>query len=148
MQHLNNYVVSICFVMIFCIVVEVLTPSERYKGIIKIVSGIFILYTLITPIKGLLNPQIYEFDFRNFSSVNIGEYKTYEEKTKSLFDKALSDAIEDTIESELVAVYGNINIDVTFDNSEIVISGFPSEKHDEIYAYVEKGYGIKPIITE
>lgn len=73
--------------MIFCIVVEVLTPSERYKKIIKIVSGIFILYTLMIPIKNLLKEENYYFEAFDFSYEKPDNYKIYKEKTKAIFEK-------------------------------------------------------------
>ena len=87
MKYLNDYVLSICFAIIFCVVVEVLTPSERYKKIIKIVSGIFILYTLMMPVKNLLKEENYHFEAFDFSYEAPDNYKIYEEKTKAIFEK-------------------------------------------------------------
>ena len=81
--------------MIFCIVIEVLTPSERYKKIIKIVSGIFVLYTLMTPLHSLLEPENYKFEEWDFSYKNTDSYKVYEEKTKSVFENIQNEEVKE-----------------------------------------------------
>ena len=130
-----------------------LTPSERYNEIIKIVSGIFILYTLMTPIKGLLNSAVYEFEIPEIVSDNSGDYAVYEENSKKIFDEALYSAVADSIESDLRCSYKELkktNVIAKADDGEfkIVVSGIPSEKHNEIYSYIKSGFDIEPIITE
>ena len=155
MEQLNTYVISICFVMLFCIVVEILSPSEKYKGIIKLVLGIFILYTLLSPIRGLLNPITYDFKLPDISVENQGSYIVHEKKTKDIFDEILYSSAAESIETEikcsldaLVGADVNVSVEVDADDLKISVSGVPPEKHDEVYQYIEKGFSTKPVVTE
>ncbi len=79
MQEIQSYVTAICFAAIFSAVVQMLSPSEKFKGIISLVLGIFILYTLLSPLK----------KFKDFSFSDFQESFEYTSEAEKYREKAL-----------------------------------------------------------
>jgi len=150
METINNYILSICFAIIFCIFAEAFTPSERYRGIIKIVSGVFVLYTFLMPVKGLLDLDSYNFEIPDISTVDGNEYKFYEDKTSEIFNETLRETSRQNLETDIRKTFEESDAVVEIDqnNSTITVSGIAHSDFDKISDYIENKYNFKALITE
>ena len=61
MEYIKSYFLNIIAVILFTVVVEILTPNSSFKGYIKLVLGLLVIFTVINPITNLLN-----IDFPHF----------------------------------------------------------------------------------
>jgi len=149
MDKINNYVISICFAIIFCVVAEAFTPSEKYSKIIKMASGLFIIYTLMSPIKSILNPEVYKIPVFDYSNDNQGVYKMYEQKTIEVLNDSVYRNYEQNLETDIEEfIKEDINVSINKDDFSVTISGVTSYNREKISKFVEDNYKIKPIFTE
>ena len=156
MEFINKYVLSVCFAIIFCVASELLTPSKKYRNIIRLVSGIFILYTIFVPVGSKLEFKLNFPQHLRLDSEKIEDnYSYYKKKTEEELDKAVYSSASKALETEIKcglkqfdASDANVSAVITQDKTEVKISGIPKEKHAEVYNYIKKGFGAEPEITE
>lgn len=149
MQRLNSYVLSVCSVVIVCALFELMLPNRKYLRVVKIISGICILYTLLKPLGALTaaDLNIPSVDF-NFSS----EYREYEENAKEAFDSAVYSAAAESIKKEIEAYASDsdavADVLISEDDAEIFIKGLPDNEKDKMAAYIKESFGVVPKFTE
>lgn len=152
MQRINSYVSAVCSAVIVCALFELMLPNRKYLRMVKIISGICIMYTLLKPLGALTvadfkAPSI-DFDFDS-------EYIEYEEKAKSVFDSAVYSATAESIKKEIEA-YASVDSDsnavaevsISENDVQIRINGIPDSKKEKIITYVKENFGVVPKFTE
>lgn len=120
MIHIKGYVISICFAILFCVAINILVPSKKYSGIMKIVCGVFVIATIVSPIKQVMNFDLTNTDkyFRN------DEFEYSVSNAKEKFDKALLSQGTFEAESEIkenIRLRFGIDAEVSTNQSGITI---------------------------
>ena len=148
---MREYVICICFAMLFCVGVKILTPSKKYDGIIKIVCGVFVITTIISPLKKFLNLDFNYDYFGDFMKDNE-EFAYSVEKSREEFsediisygEKNLSNQISREIE-ELFA--DDVAVE-SYDGKAWRVTDSETENREKIREYIRKTYGCETVFTE
>ncbi len=113
MQALGEYIVSICAAAFLCGIIGSLAPKGAAKEIIKLVCGLFLVFTVIRPISEINLPDLVEvgksFQKDAQSAVKAGEDMAQTETAAGIseqleayiLDKARLLRLELTVEVEL-----------------------------------------------
>ena len=90
---IKNWISEIIVAVIISIIIEMLVPEGKNKKYVKVVSGIYILYTIINPI---LNS--FEFKIENFyistNTINVNSESVVAETYLKSLEKYLKEEIE------------------------------------------------------
>ncbi len=156
MHKLNSYVIAVSFAIILCVAFEILTPNKKYRYIVRIVSGLFILNTLLEPLGNIMNFNLDSIDIANENYGEIMEnYSYYEEKAKNKFDSAVYSAAAESMEKEIKSYAASVlqckaavSVAASQDNVSIRLGAMPEDKKSEITAYIKNNFGIIPEFTE
>lgn len=99
-EFLNSWVQGIVVAIIIATVIEMLVPEGNNKKYVKIIIGIYIIFTIVSPVISKLGKQ--EIDFTN--SIDISKYqkeiKKYSVDTNQ-FQKESEKSIQDVYISNL-----------------------------------------------
>lgn len=134
---------SIIIAIIFIIIIEMLLPDGSNKKYIKMISGIYLMFTILNPFLGLVDKGIDIDLFKNFetmeTSSNISDdylKKYYTESFKSAIKSNLKDLGYDIDE---------IFLEFDETNSEIIqirIRGAKANEFEDIKNILFRNYGI------
>lgn len=139
---MKSYVVAITFSVILCAAADMLVPSKKYRGIIRIVCGLFVIGTIVSPIKELIS-----FDYSSFDS-NIFLTGKYEfdfkveqgkQKYKDYLIQNGNSIVQDEIAKEISSVFGQ-NVTAKLTGEELILEGVEISKKEEIAAYIKKHF--------
>ena len=132
-EFIVECVESIIVAMIFVIIIEMLLPNGANKKYVKMVSGIYLMFTILNPFLGLFNK---DFD------INLFENSNSIETSSSISNDSLKEyyisSLKSTIKSELESKGYNIKeiiLNLNNDNSEILnitIKGASTKDFEEI----------------
>ena len=99
---MKGYVLSVAFAVIICLGASLLTPSERYKGIIKIVCGVFVVSVILSPIKSLLSGNfVPDIAFENSGA---DQFDDIAESSSEKFKNSISQNTQNILNSRISAV--------------------------------------------
>lgn len=126
-NFLNSWAQRIIVVIIICTIIEMILPKGKNKNYIKTVIGIYVVFTIISPIISKLNGNInfdkylniknnYNSTIEVSSNINTNEYveKVYKGKLEQDIKNKLSDInydvnnIEIEVETSDNSMYGDI----------------------------------------
>lgn len=99
-EFLNSWVQGIVVAIIIATVIEMLVPEGNNKKYVKIIIGIYIIFTIVSPVISKLGKQ--EIDFTN--SIDISKYKKEIKKYSvdtDKFQKGSEKSIQDVYISNL-----------------------------------------------
>ncbi len=147
---MREYVVCICFVMLLCAAVDMLVPSKKYKGIIKIVCGIFVIGTIVSPIKELISFDYSSFDIDRYLKDDYGFFITAESSRQS-FEQELIQNGKENVENEIcreIKTVFDIEITAELENNTLKIHGTDESIRNEVADYIKKHYDINVICTD
>ncbi len=118
MQGLQTIVSNLTLLLFFGFFMELLLPNSRFKGYLKVVLGLFIVITLLTPMMEFLHQEIElnlplntEISKKKLESV-IYQSKKLENKQEEIAFKAAKTHLEGQIEGMLSFAYGIVAPDV------------------------------------
>lgn len=146
MEYIKAYFLNIIAVILFTVVVEILTPNSSFKGYIKLVLGLLVIFTVINPITNLLNidfSSFYETDDAVMTSSQIEEVQN--DQINKVFCEKLEKAISTNIENEFNE---SVSVDVVADTDEIhkiTVLGISAEKENAVVSYISNTYGVKNV---
>ncbi len=145
---MKEYVLGVCFAMLFCVAVNILIPQKRYGGIIKIVCGIFVVFTILSPLENILFSKFTLQDFFNANYDDWGFYSAVEDSRKN-FEDTIKSGYGKISETELgrelrmlTKESVSVKIDVLPDGAVATVYGAQEEQHALIKEYIKSGYGI------
>lgn len=146
---MREYIVCICFAVIFCSGVAILVPGKKYEGIIKIVCGIFVVSTVLGPVKNILshssdalNPDRYLKD--------DGSFDYYVSYGRDEFNKALLSPENETAHLVLAAEIRTLtggDVTVSLQDGNAYITGVDSKDEDSVMKYLKDTYSINAIFV-
>lgn len=126
LDFLVSWAEQLIIALVIIIIIEMVLPSgNNYKKYIKVILGIFLLYTIISPI---ISKQLNNFEFKevianaynenNIEPQNIINYdKQIEETYKIKFQENLNEFLK-----ENGYEISNLKQDIKYENNEIVIN--------------------------
>lgn len=152
MQRINSYVSAVCSAVIVCALFELMLPNKKYLRMVKIISGICILYTLLKPLNVL---TVADFEAPSIDFDFDSEYIEYEKNAKKAFDSAVYSATSESIKKEIES-YASADSDsnavaevsISENDVQIHIKGIPDSKKEKIITYVKETFGVMPKFTE
>ena len=134
---------SIIVAIIFIVIIEMLLPNNANKKYIKVVSGIYLIITIINPFLKILN-QDFEFKLPEMEN-NIEATNSRGVDLKEYYLKSL----KETMKAELIKegyIINDLNIDLSEDYSEIYcieIFGARSLDIENIKKYLCENYCVE-----
>ncbi len=141
---MREYVISICFAVILCAAADMLVPSKKYSGIIKIVCGMFVISSIVSPIG-----EIIKFDFDSFNSdmflKDDSHFFDTINKSREKYTQHLTENSHVIVESEVGRDISDIAgeyIKVELNENELILYGVSMSKREEISEYVKRNYGL------
>lgn len=142
-KFIVNIVQSIIIAMIFIIIIEMLLPNNSNKKYVKMVAGIYMIFTIINPFLKLMNKDI-DVDF--FENLEIAETSSSisNEQLKQYYISSFKIAIKSNLE-ENGYKFSDIEIDLNDDYTEITsikIKGVNLNDIENIKKFLIENYGI------
>ena len=149
---MKSYVLCVCFAILFCVAVGILVPGKKYSGIMKIVSGVFILHTILTPLEGVLFSDYTLSDISGVLSDDNGFFDIVEQ-SKTEFDHALINGSYSRVLNEISQQISKINgayVTVSSGDGEasVYLTGVYKGKRKQISDFLKKTYGIEAVFTD
>lgn len=137
---------TVCLISIICTVIEILFPKGKMEKIFKVVLGIFMLCSLLFPLKNLL--KNIHFDAKNPENFikNKGKLKsTVDEQTKNTVQKKIKQTVEQILSKKNIKPEKiNVIMDTTredcisFKKIEVFLSRSDETKKDTVKSELEK----------
>ena len=132
---------SIIIAIIFIVIIEMLLPNNSNKKYIKVVSGIYLIITIVNPIVNCFNKKI---DLEGFDFANSVETSSINVDLKSYYYKSF----KETVKAELLEngyEIKDIELELNLDYSEIVaikIRGAKKMDEEAIIEYFLQNYNL------
>lgn len=125
MEWFSSWSKGIVIAVIISTLVEMIIPDNNSKKYIKIIIGIFIVYTIISPIiEKLLGQDINEYievdNYIQASSSNVEEKKDFQAKANESIKKIYVQNLQNDIKTKLKSkgyIAESININISNDDS-------------------------------
>lgn len=159
----KNWCEGIIVAVIICMIIESILPEGNHKKYVKVVIGIYIVFTILNPLLGkldtnfTLNPEI------NFNTIETSTI--HSEDIRTLYMNGIEETLKTNIEEEFGYTVNRIHItyDKNYENMEAIhlkisksgISKIESveigeqksansnpENYDEIKKYILENYEI------
>ncbi len=144
---MKEYILSLCFAILFCTGVNILVPGKKYEGIIRILCGVFVIATVVTPLKkAVLGSNIQRNTAKIFESDPDFELRVSE--SQRIFTSLLSDEsrFNELIEDGVQEVTGE-DAFVRISDGKVYVAGISEEKHPQAEEYI-KSLGAEDVIFE
>ncbi len=141
---MREYVISICFAVILCAAADMLVPSKKYRGIIKIVCGMFVISSIVSPIEEIIKFDFTSFDSDMFLNDDVHFYDTVN-KSREMYTQYLTENSQSILISEVgrdISSIAGEDINVQLNENELILYGVSMSKREEISAYVKRNYGL------
>lgn len=116
-NNISSWAEQVIIAMIIATIIEMILPKGNSKKYIKMVIGIYILYTIISPVITLFNGGDIKIDYSKYANyfANTDEYKMLEEKISD----TSTNSIENTYKEELKKQIQNDIKDIGFNLQNI-----------------------------
>jgi len=146
---MREYVVSVCFAILFCVGVFIVLPHKRYEGIIKIVCGIFVISTVASPIPGILKIGYEKFELADYLTDENGFFEKVEESEKN-YTQYMQDNFgkiaSGNLEKEISSVMGiNVGISIDTSSASVVAEDVPPQYREKLKNYISTNYSLNTI---
>ena len=141
---MREYVMRICFSIVFCSGINLLIPHKRYEGIIKIVCGVFVVFTIISPIRDILFDTDYFDSLKSIQYDDWGFYDITEKSRRDFKDVSLNDT-EKEISSYLTGKFSDeVSVELVMEEDDI--KAYVKCRYNDfnsIKRYLQSAYSIK-----
>lgn len=149
MDSIRQYLLSvICVCVIVGIITRFLGDKKPLTGIIKLISGVLIIFTVIAPVI-----RVELKDFQDFYSGITDDARKVVQQGEIMTQQSTEAIIKDQLEAYILDKASSLNLDVdinlTFENAtvpkpeRITISGDASPYNKKVFqAFLEKEIGI------
>ena len=143
---MKGYVLSVAFAVIICLGASLLTPSERYRGIVKIVCGVFVVSAILSPIKVLLKGNsMPDLKFNNYGADQFDDIaQSSSEKFKNDISQNTKNLLNSRISEELTKLIGK-KVKADLGEDVLFAEGVPAEEQPGVEKYILENYGLKTV---
>lgn len=134
---------SIIIAIIFVIIIEMLLPNGSNKKYIKMISGIYLMFTILNPFLGLVDKDIDVDLFKNIETI-----ETSSNISDDYLKKYYTESFKSAIKSNLIELGYDIDeiiLELDEADSEIIqirIRGARASEYDNIKKILFENYGI------
>lgn len=130
----KNWCEGIIVAVIVSIIIESILPDGNNKKYVKVIIGIYIIFTILNPILGKINTNIDLSD----SIIELPTVETSSVNTSNI-QMAYAKGLEETLKTEIQELGYNVkNVKITFDNNYENIEKITLTIDDINIAEVEK----------
>lgn len=151
MSAIKSWSVTICVVSVICTIIEILFPKGKMEKIFKVVLGVFMLCSLLVPLKKTLEninfdakkPENFIKDKGKLKSTTDDQIKiTAQNKLKRTVEKILA---AKNIKPEKINVIMDTNQEscISIKKIEVFLSRGDENKKDTIKSELEKNLELK-----
>ena len=111
---------GIIVAIIISIIIESIVPEGNMKKYVKVVIGIYVVFTILNPILGKIDMEIDLNKFANYSSIQTSTPNI--ENIKELYTNGINETLKNNIEDEFGYCVSNIQIsyDENYENIESI----------------------------
>ena len=146
---MREYVISVCFAILFCVGAFIVLPHKRYEGIVKIVCGIFVISTVASPIPGILKIGYEKFRLADYLNDENGFFEKVEESEKN-YTQYMQDNFREiasgNLEKEISSVMGiDVMINIDTSSGTVVAENVPTEYREKLENYISTNYSLNTI---
>lgn len=116
-EIIKNWCEGIIIAIIICIIIELLIPEGKNKKYVKVVMGIYIVFTIINPLLKFIN---YDYDFYEFFGTQVEEtYSEMDSNIKDVYVIGMEESLKQEIENlGYIINYVKIKVDKNYENIE------------------------------
>lgn len=143
---MNEYVLKITLAIIFCAGINILIPSQKYAGIMKIICGIFVVYAVLSPLKNILlndvSFKVNEDYFKN--SVLENRVEESREEFKEILTDSSNEILLGTLKEDIKNLC-NLDLDIEVTDNTVYITGSDDINQPLIQKYIKKQYGLDTV---
>ncbi len=147
---MKAYVIAITFSVILCAAADMMVPSQKYRGITRIVCGLFVIGTIVSPVKELIGFDYSSFDSNVFLKGKY-EFSSKVEQGKNSYNDYITQnaatILEDEISKEISSVFGQ-NVRSELGENKLILKGLELSKREEVSAYIKKHYGLNTVYED
>lgn len=119
-EFFKSWCEGIIVAVIISIIIESILPEGNTKKYVKVVIGIYIIFTILNPFLGKLDTNIEFSDNFNLATVETSSINT--ENIKKLYAEGIKETLKENIKEEFGYIVTNveINYDETYENIESI----------------------------
>ena len=118
---LNTWAQRIIIVVIICTIIEMILPEGKNKKYIKIVMGIYVVFTIISPIIAKINNKE-KIDLEKYMDVNVSN-ETIETSatvdTNKYIEEVYKEKLKEDVKEKLLSINyetKNVNLEIETNN--------------------------------
>ena len=115
-EAINSWAQKIIIVIIICTILEMILPEGKNKKYIKTVIGIYVVFTIISPIISKLNNNT--LDLSKYLEINNND-ETVETSTTIDTNKYIEEVYKEKLKTDIIAKIESLNYNVENINLEI-----------------------------
>jgi len=111
-QFINSWASGLIVAVILATIIELILPENKNKKYVKMVSGVFILFTIISPVIMKFNGNV-NLDIQKYSNILMPENIVEVQETASVVtDKNIMKVYKDNLARNISNGIENLNYDV------------------------------------
>ncbi len=127
-KNISSWAEQVIIAMIIATILEMILPKGNSKKYIKMIIGIYILYTIISPVITLFNGGDIKIDYSKYNNyfANTDEYKMLEEKINDISTNSIENTYKEELKKQIqndIKDIGfnleNIDFEINLDSGEI-----------------------------
>jgi len=102
-NNISSWAEQVIIAMIIATIIEMILPKGNSKKYIKMVIGIYILYTIISPVITLFNGGDIKIDYSKYDKyfANTDEYKMLEEKLNDVSTNSIENTYKEEFKKQI-----------------------------------------------
>jgi len=142
-KFFRSWCEGIIVAVILSIIIETLLPDGNNKKYVKVVIGIYIIFTILNPILGNL-----DFEFSNID-IDFSENNIETSNITEVYARGIEESLKSSIEEEFD--YKIKDLDIKYDenyenieeiNIEISEKSENQEDYSDLKKYISENYGV------
>lgn len=143
---MKEYVICVCFAILFCTGTRIAMPTKSYDGILRILCGIFVVSTMVSPVVRMAKINIPSFETDIFKENDEEFYDLVQRAKNDFSDELVKNGDYNSrqfLAQELSGLFG-CEISVKNRDGKIILEGVEPKKENEVLEYVSDTYGLEP----
>jgi len=102
-EFLGNWIINIVIFIIFIVITETMIPSDKYKKVIKLVTGLVLMIVIINPIVTLINKDysLNDLAISSFNNFNKEEIINQADKLDNIQSSQVINIYEQELTSQI-----------------------------------------------
>ena len=128
-NNISSWAEQVIIAVIIATIIEIILPKGNSKKYIKTIIGIYILYTIISPVLSFINGGEIKIDYSKYEDyfTSAEEYKVLEKELNSVTAKSIEDTYTKELEKqikqdleEMNLKLENISLHIDLETGEII----------------------------